>query len=385
MADETVAWEPGSTDPKIAFAEFKLHLREITPRIYVVPAVVALNVLVFAVMVATGVSASAPTIPQLLRWGADYGQLTLGGQPWRLVTNVFVHLGVVHILANMAALLSSGAVVERLFGPLAFAALYLAAGTAGSLASTLIHPLVVSAGASGAIFGVYGALGALVLLQRGAIPSVVLSKLGGVAGSFIVYNILFGAAHAGIDNIAHLGGLVGGAAAGALLTRPLIPGRPETTRRPALVAAGALTLGLTAALLLPRPLSYESIVRDFARGEEAALTPYNVAVEQLGRHDIGMEDVANQIERGILPGWRKTRAALERQTGQFLARSRDVSPKLRLALELLDETAVAREEGWTQMVVALRVGDRDRLAAASTAAKEKVERVYQELDALKGD
>ena len=123
MADETVAWAPGSSDPKIAFAEFKLHLREITPRLYVVPLVVALNVLVFAIMVATGVSASQPTIPDVLRWGADYGPLTLQGQPWRLVTNVFVHFGVVHLLANMVALLSSGAVVERLFGPLAFATL----------------------------------------------------------------------------------------------------------------------------------------------------------------------------------------------------------------------------------------------------------------------
>jgi rhomboid protease GluP len=293
-----------------------------------------------------------------------------------------VHLGLVHLLANMAALLSSGAVIERLFGPRAFAALYLAAGIAGSLASTVIHPLVVSAGASGAIFGVYGALGALVLLQRGAIPTVVFSKLGGVAGSFIIYNIAFGAAHAGIDNIAHLGGLVGGGIAGALLVRPLIPGRPETTRRPSLVAAGALTLGL-AALLLPRPLSYELIVRDFAAGEQAALAPYNVAVGQLGRHEIGMEDVANQIERGILPAWRKTRAVLEHQTGQFLAR--DASPKVKLALELLDEAAVAREDGWTQMVVALRAGDNDRLAAMSNDANEKVQRAYRELEALKGD
>jgi rhomboid protease GluP len=385
MVDETAAWAPGSTDPKIAFAEFKLHLREITPRVYVVPAVVTLNILVFAIMVAKGVSPFNPTIEQLLRWGADYGALTLGGQPWRLVTNVFVHIGLVHLLANMAALLSSGAVVERLFGPLAFASIYLAAGITGSLASTVIHPIVVSAGASGAIFGIYGALGALVLLQRGAIPNVVFSKLGGVAGSFIVYNILFGAAHPGIDNIAHLGGLVGGAIAGALLIRPLTPGRSRTTRRPVLVAAGSLTLGLGAALLLPRPLSYESIVQEFVMGEQAALAPYNVAVGQLGRHELGMEDLANQMERTILPGWRKTRAALERQSRQLLARPRNASPKVQLELELLDQAAVAREEGWTQMVVALRARDQDRMSSASNDAEDKVKRAYQELKALRGD
>jgi hypothetical protein len=74
---------------------------------------------------------------------------------------------------------------------------------------------------------------------------------------------------------------------------------------------------------------------------------------------------------------------LEHQTGQFLAR--DASPKVKLALELLDEAAVAREDGWTQMVVALRAGDNDRLAAMSNDANEKVQRAYRELEALKGD
>ncbi len=258
MADETVAWAPGSTDPKIAFAEFKLHLREITPRLYVVPVVVALNVLVFAIMVAKGVSASNPTIPDVLRWGADYGPLTLGASPgaWdQRLRPLRCHSPP----RQHGRALSSGPIVERLFGPLAFAALYLAAGITGSLASTAIHPLVVSAGASGAIFGVYGALGALVLLQRGTIPGVVFSKLGGVAGSFIVYNIVFGAAHAGIDNIAHLGGLVGGAAAGALLLRPLTPGRSRELRRPLLIATAACALGLIVSHALPRPLAFDEI------------------------------------------------------------------------------------------------------------------------------
>src|SRR5215472_14452973 len=139
VADETVAWAPGSSDPKVAFEEFKLHLREITPRLRVVPVVVALNVLVFAVMVAMGASALNPTIDDVIPWGADYGPLTLGGQPWRFVTNVFVHFGAIHLLANMAALLSAGPIVERLFGPLAFAAVYVAAGIMGSFERTANH------------------------------------------------------------------------------------------------------------------------------------------------------------------------------------------------------------------------------------------------------
>jgi rhomboid protease GluP len=382
MAEETVAWAPGSTDPKIAFAEFKLHLREITPRLYVVPAVVALNVLVFAIMVATGVSVSNPTIPQLLRWGADYGPLTLGGQPWRLGTNVFVHFGIIHLLANMAALLSSGAVVERLFGPLAFAALYLAAGITGSLASTAIHPLVVSAGASGAIFGVYGALGALVLLQRGAIPAVVLSRLGGVAGSFIFYNIVYGAAHAGIDNTAHLGGLIGGAAAGALLIRPLIPARPNEARRPVLITAGACALSLIVVLALPRPLAFDAIVKSFGVGEHTALTGYNALVEKLNVNQLSYQDAANQLEYSILPGWRQTRTALESQSAAW-RRKQPTTPVQERLLALLERVVVVRDDGWTRMVPALRASDRQAFIEGSRTMEANMKEIMDEIQSLK--
>jgi hypothetical protein len=78
-------WAPGSADPKVAFAEFQRHLREITPRVRVLPTIFALNVLVFAAMVAGGVSAINPTVADALAWGANYGPRTLSGQPWRLV------------------------------------------------------------------------------------------------------------------------------------------------------------------------------------------------------------------------------------------------------------------------------------------------------------
>jgi rhomboid protease GluP len=382
MADETVAWVPGSADPKIAFAEFKLHLREITPRLYVVPTVVALNVLVFAVMVAMGVNALNPAVDQVLHFGADYGPLTLGGQPWRLVTNVFVHFGLVHLLANMVALLSAGAVVERLFGPLAFAALYLAAGITGSLASTAIHPLVVSAGASGAIFGVYGALGALVLLQRGAIPSVVFSKLGAVAGSFIAYNIMYGAAHAGIDNTAHLGGLVGGAAAGALLLRPLIPARPSDPRRPVLITAGACALSLIVVLALPRPLAFDAIVKTFGAGENTAINSYNALVEKLNANQLNYQETANQLEYTILPAWRQTRRALESQSAAW-RRKQPTTPVQERLLALLERVVVVRDHGWTRMVSALRASDRQAFIEGSRTMEANMKEVMEEIQNLK--
>jgi rhomboid protease GluP len=381
VADETAAWAPASSDPKIAFEEFKLHLREITPGIRAVPVLMALNVLVFAVMVAKGASAFSPTIDDVIPWGADYGPLTLGGQAWRIVTNMFVHFGAIHLLANMAALLSSGPIVERLFGPLPFVALYFAAGITGSLASTAIHPLVVSAGASGAIFGVYGALGALVLRQRGAIPGVVLSRLGRVAGSFIVYNVIYGAAHAGIDNTAHLGGLIGGATAGVLLIRPLIPGRPSNARRPVLIMAGACALGVIAVLALPRPFALDAIVHSFGDDEHRVNISYNALVDKFNANRISYPEAANQLEYSILPQWRRAATAFESQSAAW-RRQQLPSPLQEQLLALLERTVVVRDDGWTRMASALRAGNRQAFIEASGTMEAKMKEIMEDIDKL---
>jgi rhomboid protease GluP len=359
-------WAPGSADPKVAFAEFQLHLREITPRLGVLPTILALNALVFAVMVATGVSALKPTAANVLAWGANFGPLTLNGEPWRLVANFFVHFGALHLAANMFALWSAGAVVERLFGPLAFAAIYFAAGITGSIVSLAAHPTVVSAGASGAVFGVYGALGAFVLLRRGAIPKVVISRLGGVAGSFIAYNIIYGAARTGIDNAAHVGGLLGGFAAGALLIRPLALGRPSEPRRPALVSAAAVALAGVVVLVMPRPLEFQTIIKDFAGSESKIIDAYNATTESFDAQKIDGPQAADQMEHTELPPWHAAQSKLASQSDAWLAKNRATPLQERL-LMLLGQAAQVREAGWIRMIAALRSGDR---AAAAEVAHE---------------
>ncbi len=370
-------WAPGSADPKIAFAEFQMHLREITPRVRVMPTVFALNVLVFVAMVATGVSALGPTPDVAVAWGANYGPLTLSGQPWRLVTNFFVHFGVIHLAANMFVLWNAGAIVERLFGPLAFAALYLAAGLTASLLSLAVHPTVVSAGASGAVFGVYGALAAFVLLKRGTIPKVVISRLGGVAGSFIAYNLFFGAAHAGIDNAAHIGGLLGGFAAGAFLIRPLVLDRPNEPRRPALTAAAAIVLAGVVVLVMPRPLDFQAIVRDFGASESTIIDRYNATTGSLGAHKIDMAQAADQIEQTVLPPWRDARSKLESQAQAWRRKNHATYAQEHL-IALLVQVDKVRETGWTQMVAALRRGD-GRAAAAAAHETEGTVRGLQKV------
>jgi rhomboid protease GluP len=162
-------------------------------------------------MVIGGVSTMEPTSRDLVAWGASYGPYELSTEWWRLFTAMFVHIGVIHILLNMYCLWNLGPLAERLFGPWRFLLLYLLSGVAGDVASVALHPTIVAAGASGAIFGVAGAL--LPVLHLRNIPAIVnLRSRGGRLGigSFIVYNLVYGFANTGIDNAAHIGGLVTG-------------------------------------------------------------------------------------------------------------------------------------------------------------------------------
>jgi rhomboid protease GluP len=178
------------------------------PRVSVTMVLIAINVLVFVGMLANGVSATEPTTADLLAWGASYGPLELSTDWWRLFTAMFVHIGVLHIALNMYCLWSLGPLAERLFGPWRFLSLYVLSGVGGNVASVGLHPAIVAAGASGAIFGIAGAL--LPVLHLRNIPAIAgLRGRGGRLGigGFIAYNLIYGFANAGIDNAAHIGGL----------------------------------------------------------------------------------------------------------------------------------------------------------------------------------
>jgi rhomboid protease GluP len=203
---------------------------------------VAMNVAVFAVMVLMGVSPVEPTVAQLLKWGANFGPLSLGAEPWRMLASNYLHVGIIHIALNMWCLWNLGFLAERVFDPWTYVLIYTSCGLAGSLASLWWHPLVTGAGASGAIFGLAGALIAALYLghlpiSRQAIQGTLKSLL-----TFAGYNLFFGAVARGIDNSAHIGGLLAGLALGAVLAKHLT-GPPEVRdgwRRGVFVAAGAV-------------------------------------------------------------------------------------------------------------------------------------------------
>jgi membrane associated rhomboid family serine protease/cytochrome c-type biogenesis protein CcmH/NrfG len=184
---------------------------------------VFLNVLIYVAMGLSGVSWTQPSIEHAIRWGADFGPLTLSGEWWRLLTSTFIHFGIIHIAFNMWCLWDLGRALELFMGRKAFTVTYLLSGLMASLVSVAWNPWRVSAGASGAIFGVAGAFVSFLYLKKTTIDAaVVRQKLKSLA-IFIGYNLLRGAG-GGIDNSAHIGGLVAGLILGALVPAMLRSG-----------------------------------------------------------------------------------------------------------------------------------------------------------------
>jgi len=190
--------------------------------------IVGINVLVFVAMVATGASFINPSREQLLRWGANWGPLSLGTQPWRILTSNYVHIGIIHIAFNMWCLWNLGQLAERVLGRMNYVILYTLCGLSGSLASLWWHPLTVGAGASGAIFGLAGASIAVFYMGHLPIPKAAIQGTMRSLVTFVGYNLLFGLSP-GIDNSAHLGGLAAGLAMGAALSKHIMVA-PEVRR-----------------------------------------------------------------------------------------------------------------------------------------------------------
>lgn len=170
-------------------------------------------------MVAKGISPKGPTPEQLIRWGADMGPLTLHGEWWRLITACFLHVGIAHIGMNMYSLWQVGRPVEWIYGRARYVLIYAVAGLGGDLASLYHHPNTVSAGASGAIFGVFGAMIAFVLVNRKQMSKTAVDSVLRSAGYVILVNAVIGFSVKEIDLSGHIGGLVVGFLLGCLLAK----------------------------------------------------------------------------------------------------------------------------------------------------------------------
>jgi rhomboid protease GluP len=214
-------------------------LRSQSTSMVVTQAFFGTNVAVFVAMALAGVSITDPTGPQLVHWGANFGPYTMGGQWWRLLSCVFLHIGIIHIAFNMWCLWDLGRLAESLYGHWTFGAVYLITGVAASVTSVAWHPTGLSAGASGAIFGIAGALIASFYLGEFSLPRAAVAGTLRSVVMFAGYNLIFGAMSGRTDNAAHVGGLVSGLVLGALIAR-VAPSSDEPLRRVGVLLVGLL-------------------------------------------------------------------------------------------------------------------------------------------------
>lgn len=228
-------------------------------------ALLAINIGVFIIMVASGISWISPQTDQVLRWGADYGPYTLSGQYWRLITSMFLHFGIIHVFGNMWCLWSLGQLAEKLIDSVSLLGLYLITGIGASLLSLSWDPMRVSAGASGAIFGIAGALISVLYFGKLGLQPASVRKLLGYVVRFAFLNLLFGL-QGHIDNMAHLGGLVSGLVAGFFLARTLnaAPEEQPARRRVVLAISAVLVILLFVPVIRAKQYAVE-----FGRGRTA--------------------------------------------------------------------------------------------------------------------
>src|SRR5947199_9184949 len=168
----------------------------------------AINIVIFLLMSLAGGTTSEET---LMAFGVKSNAQIDQDQLWRFVTPIFIHIGLLHLFFNSYALWIVGPQVEKLYGSTRFVILYVVTGVAGVFGSYFYHPQSISAGASGAIFGLFGVLLVFGIRYRRSIPPFFKRAVGTGVLPVIVINLIIGFTIPGIDNSAHLGGLIAGA------------------------------------------------------------------------------------------------------------------------------------------------------------------------------
>jgi membrane associated rhomboid family serine protease len=285
--------------------------------------IIALNVLVYVAMGLSGVSWTEPSTQDAIRWGADFGPITLSSEPWRLFTSTFVHFGAIHIVLNMWCLWGLGALLEPLMGRKKFAVMYCSCGLAASIISVAWDPWRVSAGASGAIFGAAGALVSYLALKKTSLDQTFVRKNLKSLAIFILYNLARGAGGQ-IDNSAHIGGLLAGLVLGAIIA-------PDHRKRP---AGDPATQGATAPQAFDDGSSHESAASRAAWSVAlGAILLSIVGVIALRKTDVSAVDYGKAVEL--------TRSGHLDEGAEQMQQAVTAQPDLLLGLALLGEMHLA--------------------------------------------
>jgi len=249
-----------------------------------------LNALIFLLMELAGGSKN-PEV--LLSFGASYGPYFHRGEYWRAVMPMFLHIGIWHLLINGYALFLLGRILERVHGYGRFALIYVGSGIGSSLLSMTMSANV-AAGASGAIFGIAGAMVATAFLHRESVSPRWARAFGTGIIPFIILNLILGYSIRGIDNWGHLGGLGTGLLLGALIIPPAVDWIPgAVAEKPSQVLA--IVPVVVVALAMGATIDHYRTSTEVAR-----LLQESTRLRAAGKDDQALERIREAMR--VLPG-----------------------------------------------------------------------------------
>lgn len=270
-------------------------------------ALITINILVFVVMLWGGAGFWHSPNNVQLTWGANFAPATADGEWWRLGSAMFLHFGALHLSMNMLALWDGGKLVERMFGPLRFLGIYVMSGIAGNLLSLVIQGNeAVSGGASGAIFGIYGALLVYVWYARHQMQQVEFRWLFWGAMAFSALTIGMGFIIPGIDNSAHIGGFLTGIVC-AVLCLPASATRHSHLQKWRFFSGLSWLVGIAILLThLPEPkyrwheeLAIRKQVQKFNLIDQQANRKWNAIMLEGREGSVSFDDMATQIDEEV--------------------------------------------------------------------------------------
>jgi membrane associated rhomboid family serine protease len=385
---------------------FRDALRDRTPLVVATPALAILNALVFTMMLFSAGAFGDPAT--LIAWGGNFGPRTSNGEWSRLVTTMFIHTGLLHLLITIIGMAQVGVLLERLLGPIAVAVVYLAAGTFASLEHLSSHPIGINVGAAGAVFGLYGLLIASVMwsiLQRARVPSAgaeepeihglgdlrrlmhmaasepaepseesepveptdsrliiplnSLKPLAPAAGLFFFYTLVA----TGIGT-PELSGLIAGFAFGLVFASNVSVDKPGFVRVGAAVAATLLVV-VTSAFFLRGLADVRPEIAHMVDVEDRTATAYQKSVEQFKLGALTAEALAKVIDKQITPELQSVRDRMK-TLGRVPAEHQPLMANAEEYLRL-------RDESWRMRAAALHKSNMKALRQADTTERASLE------------
>ncbi|MCG2576074.1 rhomboid family intramembrane serine protease [Dechloromonas sp. XY25] len=357
--------------------EFQETLKALAPTPWLTWLLVAGNVAIWLVTLGLGGGLAHSAPDKLLTWGGNAASAVQQGEWWRLLSATFLHSGLMHVAMNMIGLVAAGVSVERIYGQRLYAIIYLGAGLMGSALSLHFSAQkAVSVGASGAVFGVTGALLVAVLQHRDKLPKAFSKQTSSSLGIFIIYALLQGFSKPGIDNAAHIGGLLGGCLLAWVLPEKFDLAHFTLTYRRRAMLAIVLALGGTATVAAFAPHAPIDLKKAMASRENfaQAMDSFNRIVQTIQHEQkkFSEKELDERAKTIYVPAFRQTMVQFD-QVVLFADDPRqpllkDMRRTSELMLELLEMPEIAQPGS-------------DKLQPADPARVAAIEAELQEISA----